>query len=59
MSPQLQFFGIPDVVQPIRRLEFEFQTMPFDDLEILVNNILDKLDGACHEIDLIIKTYFG
>lgn len=27
MSPQLQFFGIPDVVQPVRRLEFEFPSL--------------------------------
>ena len=47
MSPQLQFFGIQNVVEPIRRLEFEYQTIPFDDLEKLINRILEKLDGAC------------
>lgn len=59
MSPQLQFFGIPDVVLPIRRLEFEYQTMPFKDLETLINVILEKLDGACEEVELIIRNNFS
>ena len=58
MSPQLQFFGIPDVVMPIRRLEFEYQTMAHKDLENLINEILEKLDGACGEVDLIIRNNF-
>ena len=59
MSPQLQFFGIPDVVMPIRRLEFEYQTMPHKDLENLVNKILQKLGGACGEVDCIIRSNFS
>ncbi|MFK7776309.1 MAG: hypothetical protein AB8F94_29575 [Saprospiraceae bacterium] len=59
MSPQLQFFGIQNVVVPIRRLEFEYQTMPLDDLEILINGILEKLDGACGEVDSIIEKNFS
>ena len=58
MSPQLQFFGIPDVIQPIRRLEFEYQTMPIEDLKSLVNDILLKLDGAIHEVELVLKNNF-
>ena len=58
MSPQLQFFGIPDVVQPIRRLEFEYLTMPLEDLKSLVHDILIKLDGAIQEIDTVLKTNF-
>ncbi len=58
MSPQLQFFGIQNVVEPIRRLEFEYQTIPFDDLKILINGILAKLDGACREVKVIIENNF-
>ena len=58
MSPQLQFFGIPDVVTPIRRLEHEYRTMPLEDLKSLVKDILLKLDGACKEIEQIIKDHF-
>ena len=58
MSPQLQFFGIPDVIQPIRRLEFEYQTMPLEDLKALVNDILTKLDGAIQEVESILKKNF-
>jgi HPt (histidine-containing phosphotransfer) domain-containing protein len=59
MSPQLQFFGIPDVVMPIRRLEFEYQTMVHKDLENLINEILEKLDGACGEVDCILRNNFS
>ena len=31
MSPQLQFFGIKDIVQPIRRLEHEHETKLYTD----------------------------
>lgn len=58
MSPQLQFFGIPEVVPPIRRLEHEYETMPFEELVSLVKKILIKLDGAIKEIELILKNNF-
>ena len=58
MSPQLQFFGIPDVIQPIRRLEFEYKTMPLEDLKALVNDILIKLDAAIREIEVVLKNNF-
>lgn len=58
MSPQLQFFGIPGVVEPIRRLEHEYETMPMEDLKSLVEDILIKLDGAIQEIELILKNNF-
>ena len=59
MSPQLQFFGIPNVVMPIKRLELEYETMPFNDLETLINEILRKLDGAFEEVNGVIKVYFS
>jgi hypothetical protein len=40
------FFGIQSAVELIRRLGFEYQTLLFDDLEILIIEILVKLDGA-------------
>lgn len=58
MSPQLQFFGIPDIVQPIRRLEHEYKTIAFDDLQSLVFEIIAKLENAVFEIRRIIEVYF-
>ena len=58
MSPQLQFFGVPDVVAPIRRLEHEYETMLIEDLKSLVNDILIKLDGSSKEVELVLKNHF-
>lgn len=58
MSPQLQFFGIKDIVQPIRRLEHEYETMPIEDLNELVANVLIKLDIAIKDVDSILKENF-
>lgn len=58
MSPQLQFFGIKDVSIPIQRLEFEYESMPFIELEILVNDIIAKLEDALDEISRLIDSYF-
>lgn len=58
MSPQLQFFGIPGVVDPIRALELEYETMPIENLKSLVNDILLKLDHAGKEVEQILKNHF-
>lgn len=58
MSPQLQFFGIKDVSIPIQRLEFEYESMPFIELEMLVNDIIAKLEDALDEISRLIDSYF-
>ena len=58
MSPQLQFFGIPDIVTPIRRFEHEYENMPIEDLRNLVNDILLKLEHANKEVALVLKNYF-
>ena len=58
MSPQLQFFGIKEVVKPIRRLEHEYETMPITDLTELVDKILIKLDLAIKDVDSILKDNF-
>ncbi|WP_223033743.1 Hpt domain-containing protein [Hanstruepera marina] len=58
MSPQLQFFGIQDIITPIQRLEFEYETIPFIELEALGNDIIYKLEGATKEVSQIIETHF-
>jgi hypothetical protein len=58
MSPQLQFFGVPGILTPIRRLEHEYLTMPLGDLKILVNEILIKLDGAIKDVENLVKNKF-
>jgi len=58
MSPQLQFFGIQNINIPIQRLEFEYTSMPFFELEALVNDIIFKLEGAIKEVSKIIESHF-
>ena len=58
MSPQLQFFGIQDVAFPIQRLEMEYETMPLFELNALVNDIINKLEGAISEVTKTIQTGF-
>lgn len=58
MFPQLQFFGIPGIVNPIRRLEHEYESMPKIELEELILVILTKLEHANNEVNRIIETKF-
>jgi len=58
MSPQLQFFGVKDIITPIQRMEFEYQTMPINELEQLVNDIIIKLEQAVTEVSKIIDSNF-
>jgi len=58
MSPQLQFFGIKGVITPIQRMEFEYKTMPMNELQMLVNDIIFKLEGAIKEVSNIIDSDF-
>lgn len=58
MSPQLQFFGVPDVLTPIRRLEHEYETMPMEELTNIVYDLIGKLEGANSEVEMIIKNHF-
>ncbi|TYA54772.1 Hpt domain-containing protein [Formosa maritima] len=58
MSPQLQFFGIQDVVNPIQRLEMEYESMPLFELNVLVNDLIYKLEGAISEVTKTIQTQF-
>lgn len=58
MSPQLQFFGIQNIILPIQRLEFEYESMPFFELQALGNDIIYKLEGATKEVSKIIQSHF-
>jgi HPt (histidine-containing phosphotransfer) domain-containing protein len=58
MSPQIQFFGIPDVVQSIKKLELEYETMPFNDLNELVDKIIVKLNLAIKDVQSIMENNF-
>lgn len=58
MSPQLQFFGIKDIVKPVRRLEHEYETIPYNELKTLVDRILIKLNLAIKDVDLTLKENF-
>ena len=58
MSPQLQFFGVKNVTTPIQRMEYEYQSMPINELEQLVNDIIAKLEEAVAEVSKIIESNF-
>jgi hypothetical protein len=58
MSPQIQFFGIMDLVKPIRRLELDYKTMPLEELNTLVETVIIKLNLALNDVDLALKKNF-
>lgn len=58
MSPQLHFFGIKDIVQPILRLELDYATMPLEDLRSLVNTVIYKLNLAIKDVEKVLKDNF-
>jgi HPt (histidine-containing phosphotransfer) domain-containing protein len=58
MSPQIQFFGIMDLVKPIRRLELDYETMPLEDLSTLVETVIIKLNLALNDVHLAITENF-
>lgn len=55
MSPQLQFFGILGILPLIRRVENEYESMPFPELENLCQDCLIKLKAAQKEIGHILQ----
>jgi HPt (histidine-containing phosphotransfer) domain-containing protein len=58
VSPQLHFFGVPGVVEPIRRLELEYESMPMGNLRLLVKDVVVKLQRAIEEVRLVLKNNF-
>lgn len=54
MSPQLQFFGVNEVIIPIRRMEFEYLSLDYKELKIIVLDIIAILEVAvCEVLELI------
>ncbi len=58
MSPQLQFFGVPEVVTPIRQLGLAYQSMDWVELQAMAEGIMERLQLACEEVDKVLKTNF-
>jgi HPt (histidine-containing phosphotransfer) domain-containing protein len=58
MSPQLHFFGLPDVRDPIERIENEYETIPIEELKSLSLQMIDQLEAAKSEIDRIVQDNF-
>jgi HPt (histidine-containing phosphotransfer) domain-containing protein len=58
MSPQLQFFGVMQVIPSIKRLEKEYEIIPIEELKTIVQEILSILEEACEEVSGILKTNF-
>lgn len=58
MSPQIQFFGIMELVKPIGQLEFVYETMPLEELNDLVESVIKKLNLAINDVDLALKDNF-
>lgn len=55
MSPQIQFFGIPEIEKYITRLEFEYQTMPIEEIENIVTKITNQLKMALEEVRILLE----
>lgn len=51
MSPQIQFFGMEDVVELKNQLELGYLKMDFDELESMVTELLDQLSQALEEVN--------
>ena len=58
MSPQIHFFGINDLLNPIRRLELDYETMPLEELNTLVETVIIKLNLALKDVHLAINENF-
>ncbi|MFT7296504.1 MAG: HPt (histidine-containing phosphotransfer) domain-containing protein [Flavobacteriales bacterium] len=58
MSPQLQFFGLQGIKEPINRLEAEHKEMPLQEMTHLVNELIQKIDQAMEEVNAIINHHF-
>jgi len=54
MSPQLQFFKVEGVGGIIKKIEFEFHSMPMAELRQLTNQCIGKLTLALEEVNQII-----
>lgn len=55
MSPQLQFFGIQQMITPIQRLELEYMSMSKGEIQTIVGNVIGILEHALIEINDILS----
>jgi HPt (histidine-containing phosphotransfer) domain-containing protein len=58
MSPQLHFFGLPAISEPIERIEREFEFMPIEELKSLCSQMIEQLESAKVEVDRIVQDNF-
>ena len=54
MSPQLQFFGMDEVVELKNQLEMGYLKMDFQDLKKMVNHLLEQLAQALVEVNQLL-----
>lgn len=55
MSPQVQFFGIKEVVKIKERLELGYEHIPQEEMNSSVNELLNYLEQAVIEVINLIK----
>ena len=55
MRPQLQYFGTPSILQTLRRLEFEYESLPEKDLRFLLDELSTQLQVAQQEISRVLE----
>lgn len=58
MSPQLQFFGVPEVHHPINRLALEYQLMDWEEIVSIAHLVSRKLESACQEVETVLNRHF-
>lgn len=56
MSPQLQFFGVPGVVEPIQRLATAYKTIPIEDLKKQVHFVIHQLEHARTDVRKLMES---
>lgn len=56
MIPQLQFFGLDDIIGPIRQLEHTYNDIPWDQMEAMIQNIRQVLNRACEDVEEALKS---
>jgi len=59
MSPQLEFFGINEAVTLKHRLELEYDSLPHDELNSMLDQLMSKIDQSQVEIDEVIAKNVG
>jgi len=55
MSPQIQFFGINEVIKLKNTLEVEYENISYEDLDLTVSQLLTSLEKAILEVKTLIS----